>query len=167
LLEKITNKNKLLQNVVGVIVFVIAVYVLDAILFTLIETSGLIEFARQALSLKGHAPMVCMYLSTLLSILLVTLIYGCLFWFNHKTVKAGAVLFIIADILQNIIRNIHTWSMRSRISSEYVSEQAIQQGIVNNMISTILSRIAILVIALICIRSLYSLGGRLRNKKPS
>jgi hypothetical protein len=160
-------ENKKLHTAVGVIVFVIAVYVLDAFLFTLIDTFGLIEIARQSLGLKEHAPMVCTYMATLVSILLVSFIYGCLFWFNHKTVKAGAVLFITADILQNIIRNIHTWSMRGRISSEYVSEQAIQQGIVNNMISTILSRIAILVIALICIRSLYSLGGRLRNKKPS
>jgi hypothetical protein len=160
-------KRNRLNTVVGVIVFVIAAYVLDAFLFTLIDTLGLIEVARQALGLKGHAPMVCNYLTTLFSILLVTFIYGCLFWFNHKTVKAGAVLFILADILQNIIRNIHTWSIRSDISSEYVSERAIQQGIINNMISTILSRIAILVIALICIKSLYALGGRLRNKKPS
>jgi hypothetical protein len=160
-------KNKKLNAVLGVIVFVISVYVLDAFLFTLIDTLGLIEVARQALGLKWHAPLVCMYLTTLFSILLVTLIYGYFFWFNHKTVKAGAVLFITADILQNIIRHIHTWSMRSDISSEYISEQVIQQGIIKNMILMILSRIAILVIALICIKSLYALGGRLRNKKPS
>jgi hypothetical protein len=160
-------KRNRLKAVPGVIVFVIAVYVLDAFLFTLIDTLGLIEFARQALGLKEHAPMVCTYLAILVSILLVSFIYGCFFWFNHKTVKAGAVLFITTDILQSIIRNIHTWSMKSRISSEYVSEQAIQRGVINSMILMLLSRIVILAIALICIRSLYSLGGRLRNKKPS
>jgi len=160
-------KHEKLNTAVGIIVFIIAVYVLDAFLFTLIDALGLIGVARQVLGLKGYAPNVCMYLATLLSILLVTFIYGCFFWFNHKTVKAGALLFITVDILQNIIRNIHTWSMKSRISSEYLTEQVIEQGIIKNVILMLLSRIAILVIALICIKSLYSLGGRLRHKKPS
>jgi hypothetical protein len=153
-------KKKTLKLVLGVITFSIAVYVLDILLFNLTDSLGLFRLARQIFPLKGYTLLFCIYLTTLLSIFLVTFVYGFFFWFNHKIAKTGTVLFIIVSLIESISGYIKTMNLASYIYPSIT----IQQSTFPVPLSMIVPYLLILVIALVSIKKLYSLGTGLREK---
>ncbi len=133
-----------------VVVYMVIVYVLDAIILDL--TDGLLITIPQVLPLGSYVATVYLYLISVLSISIVSFIGGFISWVSLKMVRLGAIVYIALDCLISIKQYI------------FVSLQVFKQFPFLVPTVMLVSHAMILVLALVLSKWLCLKGRNLREK---